>query len=149
MSCPTGVAACSGGGEISRTGAIKLTASGVQTLTASTNDLLATPGQRGSDATTAYGLAPLTDGLAEVRVAREAGGPVTGLNLLLSGLGLSWDGTTEQAETILATYFNDPATKVFIDDRALAAQPVAYFTLAQAVSAVREDYSLRLEEVAA
>lgn len=43
-----------------------------------------------------------------------------------------WDGTTERAETILATYFNDPATKVFIDDRALAAQPVAYFTLGDA-----------------
>lgn len=96
MSCPAGVSVCSGSSETSRSGAIKLTAYGVQTITASTNDLLATPGARGPGATTAFGLAPLTNGLAEVRVSREAGGPVTAVNLLLSGLGLSWDGTSER-----------------------------------------------------
>lgn len=99
-SCPEGVAACSGSGEISRTGAIKLTASGVQTITMSTNDLVATPRARGADATIAYGLAPTTDGLAEMRVVRADGGPVTGLNLLLSGLGLTWDGSTERPAII-------------------------------------------------
>lgn len=101
--CPAGVAACSGSGEISRTDTIKLTASGVQTITMSTNDLLATPRARGADATRAYGLAPTTSGLAEVRVVRADGGPVTGLNLLLSGLGISWDGTNP-APNIIETF---------------------------------------------
>lgn len=99
-SCPPGVAACSGSGEISRTDTIKLTASGVQTMTMSTNDLLATPRARGTDATIAFGLAPNVAGLAEVQVARDAGGPVTNLNLLLSGLGISWDGSTERPAII-------------------------------------------------
>jgi hypothetical protein len=99
-SCPAGVAACSGSGEISRTGMIKLTASGVQTLMTSTNDLLATPRARGADATIVYGLAPTATGLAEIRVARADGGPVTGLNLLLSELGISWDGRSERPPVI-------------------------------------------------
>lgn len=118
MSCPTGIAACSGGSETGSTGAIKLSAYGVQTITASTNDLLATPGQRGSEATIAFGLAPLTAGLAEVRVAREPGEPVTALNLLLSGLNLSWDGTTERP--LIVETFGLPRGRVQLGSTGMA-----------------------------
>ena len=98
--CAAGVSACSGDAETGRIGALKLTANGVQATGASTNDLLATPGQRGGEAQVAYGLAPIDKGLASLRVAREAGGAVTAANLLLSGLGLSWDGTHERPPII-------------------------------------------------
>ncbi len=94
--CATGVSTCSGDAETGRLGALRLTASGVQTIAASTNDLLATPRQRGLDAQIAYGLAPLDQGLAGVRVVRASDGAVTAVNLRLSGLGLSWDGTRER-----------------------------------------------------
>lgn len=89
-----------GSSEVRQLGAVKLTDSSVQTLTRSTNDLLATPGQRGPEAAIAYGLAPVERGLAEVRVAREPDGVVTRLNLLLSDLGMSWDGRTERPPII-------------------------------------------------
>ena len=98
--CAAGVSACSGDAETGRIGALKLTANGVQATGASTNDLLTTPGQRGGEAQVAYGLAPIDKGLASLRVAREAGGAVTAANLLLSGLGLSWDGTHERPPII-------------------------------------------------
>jgi len=101
--CATGVSACSGDAETGRIGALRLTASGVQTIAASTNDLLATPRQRGLDAQIAYGLAPLDQGLAGVRVVRASDGAVTAVNLRLSGLGLSWDGTRERP-TIIETF---------------------------------------------
>lgn len=99
--CPTGVSDCSGATATTSQGAIKLTASGVQTITASTNDLLATPRQR-TDAQTVSGLMQSTAGLAELRVARTTDGLVTNLNLLLSGLGISFDGTTERPKIIEA-----------------------------------------------
>lgn len=101
--CAAGVSACSGDAETGRIGTLKLTASGVQVIAASTNDLLATPRQRGADAQIAYGLAPLDQGLAGMRVTRAADGAVTAVNLLLSGLGLSWDGTHERP-TIIETF---------------------------------------------
>ncbi len=99
-SCAAGVSACSSDTETGRIGALKLTANGVQAIGASTNDLLATPGMRGGDAQLAYGLAPLDKGLASIRVARDTAGAVTAANLLLSGLGLSWDGTHERPPVI-------------------------------------------------
>ncbi len=101
-SCPTGVSDCSGTAETARLAVIKLTASGVQTLTASTNDLLATPRQRGADAQVAYGLMQSDKGLAEVRVARNSEGLVTALNLLLAGTGISFDGTTDRPRIVEA-----------------------------------------------
>ncbi len=98
--CPAGVSACSGDTETGRIGALKLTANGVQATAASTNDLLSTPGMRGNEAQVAYGLAPFDKGLAGLRVARDTGGEVTAANLLLSGLGLSWDGTHERPPII-------------------------------------------------
>ena len=101
-SCPTGASDCSGAAETARLAAIKLTASGVQTITASTNDLLATPRQRGPEAQVAYGLTPFDKGLAEVRVARNGEGLVTALNLLLSGMGISFDGNTDRPRIVEA-----------------------------------------------
>ncbi len=94
--CPTGVSACSGDTETGRIGTVRLTATGTQVIAASSNDLLAQPGNRGTDAQTAYGLMPFDKGLASVRMKRDAGGAVTAVNLLLSGLGLSWDGSQER-----------------------------------------------------
>lgn len=118
ITCLPGAAACSGSGEISRTGTIKLTASGVQTITMSTNDLLATPRARGTDATIAYGLAPTVNGLAEMRVGRADGGPVTNLNLLLSGLGISLDGSTERP--LIIETFGLPRARVTQGTQGLA-----------------------------
>ncbi len=118
MTCPTGVSACSGSSETSRSGAIKLTAYGVQTITASTNDLLATAGNRGDDARTAFGLAPITNGLAEVRVARDGTGPVTAVNLLLAGLGLSWDGVNERP--LIVENFGLPRGRVQLGSTGMA-----------------------------
>lgn len=39
-----------------------------------------------------------------------------------------WDGSVPEAETILDTYFDDPDTRVFVDDRALAVPPPSYFS---------------------
>lgn len=117
-SCPTGVSDCSGTTETARQGMVKLTASGVQTLAASTNDLLATPRQRGPDAQVAYGLMPLASGLAELRVARTGDGLVTGMNLLLSGTGISFDGTTERPQVIEA--FALPRGRVTLGSQGMA-----------------------------
>lgn len=101
--CGAGVSACSGDAETGRIGTVKLTASGVQVTAASTNDLIATPHERGTDAKVAYGLTPFDKGLASLRVARATDGAITAVNLLLSGLGLSWDGTHERPP-ILETF---------------------------------------------
>lgn len=101
--CAAGVSACSGDTESGRIGALKLTASGIQVSAASTNDLLATPGQRGTDAQLAYGLTPLEQGLAELRVTRAADDTVSAVNLRLAGFGLSWDGVHERP-AILDTF---------------------------------------------
>lgn len=94
--CPSGVSACSGSVVGSATGTIKLTSNGVQTIAASTTDMAAS----NPDATEAYGLQPTTDGLAEVRVLRDANANVTAVDLLLSGLKLYWDSKTERPRII-------------------------------------------------
>ncbi len=102
-SCSAGVSACNGDTETGRIGPLKLTAAGLQVTAASTNDLLATPGARGTDAQLAYGLTPIDRGLASLRLARAADGAVTAANLLLSGFGLTWDGANERPP-ILETF---------------------------------------------
>ncbi len=69
-----------------------MTTSGVQTYAISTNDLL----QPNPAPGIAYGLQPATGGLADLRVKRDATGLTSGVTLLLSKFGLSWDGTTER-----------------------------------------------------
>jgi len=83
---------CSGNRALHTDNGITVTASAVQSYGISTNDLL-TPNP---DSTLAYGLAPGSSGLAEVQLQRDASGAPQSLALMLSGLGLSWDGKTER-----------------------------------------------------
>ena len=92
MSCPESGMQC-GGDTILRTdNGIGVTASGVQTYAISTNDLMPSNPSPGS----AWGLQPATGGMADVRVHRDVSGQTTAVTLLLSKLGISWDGKTER-----------------------------------------------------
>jgi hypothetical protein len=93
MSCPDGTAyQCSGDSIIRNDNGVALTSSGVQVYGKSTSDL-ATPNVI---KTTAFGLAPASGGLAEFRLAKDANSAVSSPILLLSDLGLSWDGKVER-----------------------------------------------------
>lgn len=100
MNCVDGSAVECTGNTILRTdGGIAVTASSVQTYGVSTNDL-AIPNPM---PTQAYGLTPATGGLAEVRVKRNDSGGVDSVALLLSKLGISWDGK-EDRPLIIETF---------------------------------------------
>ena len=90
--CPSGVSACSGSVIGHPVGALRLTSNGVQTIAVSTSDLATS----NSDATEAVGLQPGTDGLADIRVLRDADANVRAVDLLLSDLKLFWDGKRER-----------------------------------------------------
>ena len=97
MSCKgSGNIHCSGDRILKTDNGIALTASGVQTYGISTTDL-ETPIK---DRTKAEGLRPATGGLAEVRVKRDAAGEFESVALLLSNMGLSWDGKNERPPVI-------------------------------------------------
>lgn len=87
---------CSGDSILSITNGVALTASGVQTYATSTNDLM-TPNP---DPTQAYGLRPATGGKVEVRLKRDAAGVIESVALLMSEMGLSWDGKNERPPVI-------------------------------------------------
>ena len=91
-SCPETGMQCSGDSILRVENGIAVTTSGVQTYAISTNDLL----QPNPSPATAYGLQPATGGLADVRIKRDSGGQTTGVTMLLSKLGISWDGKTER-----------------------------------------------------
>jgi hypothetical protein len=93
MSCPDGANyQCSGDSLIRSENGIALTSSGVQAYGKSTSDLATPIAVR----TAAFGFAPASGGLAEIRVAKDANATVSSPILLLSNLGLSWDGKTER-----------------------------------------------------
>lgn len=92
---------CSGNRVLRTDHGISVTAYGVQSYGTSTNDLLNPNTEPGL----AYGLAPGSGGLAEVRLQRDANGAAESLTLMLSGLGLSWDGKTERPP-ILESFAN-------------------------------------------
>ncbi|MDR3488825.1 MAG: DUF2612 domain-containing protein [Bradyrhizobium sp.] len=48
--------------------------------------------------------------------------------LVAKRLANAWDGTVDGEEAILASYFTNPATLVFVSDDANSAQPKNYFT---------------------
>ncbi|HYC42779.1 MAG TPA: DUF4214 domain-containing protein [Noviherbaspirillum sp.] len=99
MTCPDGPTfACSGGSVLRTENDVLLTSSGVQVHGRSTSDM-ATPN---TNLTNAFGLALSTTGTAEVRLAKDAGGTVSNAALLLSGLGLSWDGRVERPPIVEA-----------------------------------------------
>jgi hypothetical protein len=85
-------AQCSGDKILGADNGVALTASGVQTYGVSTNDLM-TPNP---DTTQAFGLKPATGGKVEVRVKRNASGVIDSVAMLMSDMGLSWDGKNER-----------------------------------------------------
>jgi hypothetical protein len=97
MSCADGPTyQCSGAGIISTDNGVALTGSGVQAYGKSTSDLANPIVEK----TTAYGLALASGGIAEVRLSKDANGAVSRPALLLSNLGISWDGKHERPPII-------------------------------------------------
>lgn len=93
MSCPDGANfQCSGGSLIRSENGIALTSSGVQAYGMSTSDL-ANPILI---KTSASGFAPASGGLAEIRIAHASNGTLSSPVVLLSNLGLLWDGKTDR-----------------------------------------------------
>lgn len=104
MACVDGAGyQCSGDASIRTENGITLTRSGVQVHGRSANDLT----------TTATGLTLASGGLAEVRVPKPYNHngtpvadnitPITGFGLILSQLGIQWDGATDRP-TIVETF---------------------------------------------
>lgn len=98
MSCVDGPNyQCSGGKILKTENGVTLTDSGVEVYGKSTSDLVSATNP---DKTTATGLALASGGVAEVRVAKDVNGVISKIALLLSNLGLSWDGKVERPQTI-------------------------------------------------
>lgn len=98
MSCPDGTAWQCSGGTILRTEpyGIALTSSGVQAYGKSTSDLA----KPIANTATASGFAPASGGVAEMRLNKDAGGTISSVAVLLSNLGISWDGKTERSAIV-------------------------------------------------
>lgn len=97
MSCVDGATyQCSGGDIIQSDNDVALTSSGVQAYSKSTSDLT----NPITDPTTASGFALASGGVAEIRLAKDGNGTISGPALLLKNLGLSWNGTTERPQII-------------------------------------------------
>jgi hypothetical protein len=94
--CPGSGADCTGTTILRTDQGIGVTNFGVQVYGTSTNDLL-TPNPAPQ---IAYGLLPATGGVADVRVSKATDGRLASVTLLLSNLGLSWDGKTERPRII-------------------------------------------------
>ncbi len=93
MSCVDGASfQCSGETILRVDNGVALTRSGVQVYGRSTSDMVVP----NVDATRAFGLAPASGGIAEIRVAKDGGGRLTAKALILRNLGLTWDGRTER-----------------------------------------------------
>jgi hypothetical protein len=112
MSCVDGPNyQCSGGSIIQSENGVALTGSGVQVYGTSTSDLAA----QNPSATGAWGLALSTGGVAEIRVAKDSNGIVSQAAVLLSNLGLMWDGRTDRPQIIET--FNPTQGRVQLDSR--------------------------------
>lgn len=97
MSCVDGADyQCSGSTIIRTDNGVALTSSGVQVYGKSTSDLAA----RIANTATASGFAPASGGVAEMRIGKTAAGAVSNVALLLSNLGISWDGKNESPQII-------------------------------------------------
>ncbi|MFM7658106.1 MAG: hypothetical protein ACKO5Z_05925, partial [Burkholderiaceae bacterium] len=95
-SCPAGVSACSGDALGVSVGTIQLSKNGLQTIGYSSSDLLPT----NTNTAEAFGLLPLSEGFAEMRVLHDADTNISAVDLLLSQLKLFWDGRTERPRII-------------------------------------------------
>ncbi len=113
MRCPAADMQCSGSAVLRVDNGIGLTASGVQTYATSMNDLLANNPSPGS----ASGLMPAAGGLADVRLTRTATGDTTAVALLLSALGISWDGKTDRP--LIIETFEKRQGRVQLDSKGL------------------------------
>ena len=114
---------CSGDTILRTDEGITVTASGVQAYGISTTDLL-TPNP---DATGAKGLRATTGGLAEVRLQRSESGSPASVALLLSNMGISWDGMTERPPVIET--FSTQQGRVEIDANGqIVLKPLPAFT---------------------
>lgn len=100
---------CSGDTILRTDNGIAVTTSSVQTYGISTNDL------SGINPAQAYGLKPASGGLAEVRVGRNDSGGVQSVALLLSKLGLSWDGKNERP--LIIETFETRMGRTELDDK--------------------------------
>ncbi len=97
MSCVEGSGTlCSGDTILRIDNGVALTRSGVQVYGKSTSDLK----NPNPDMTTATGLMLASGGTAEVRINIDSSGNVTSPVLLLSNLGLTWDGKVERPKII-------------------------------------------------
>jgi hypothetical protein len=112
MSCVDGPNyQCSGGSIIKSENGVALTSSGVQAYGKSTSDL-ADPNR---DVTGAFGFALASGGVAEIRLAKDSSGTISQAALLLSNLGLTWDGKTERPQIV--DTFNPTQGRVELDSR--------------------------------
>jgi hypothetical protein len=99
MSCADGAGyQCSGSTIIRIDNGVALSSSGVQVYGKSTNDL-ATPIK---DPTTAYGLMLASGGVADLRVNKASNGTVSSAAMVLSNLGISFDGIQERPAIVEA-----------------------------------------------
>lgn len=104
MSCVDGAGfQCSGNSIIRTENDVALTSSGVQVSGKSTSDLAVPIVVK----TSASGLTLDSGGLAEIRIAKDAAGAVTTPAVLLSNLGLTWDGKIERPQ-IVETFRTTP-----------------------------------------
>ncbi len=103
MNCPEAGSQCTGRSQLRTDSGIAVTASGVQVYAVSTNDLEVP----NTTPAVAFGLQPATGGIADIRVKRDANGLVNHVALVLSQLGLSWDGQNERP-TIIETFLAQP-----------------------------------------
>jgi hypothetical protein len=97
MSCVEGAGVqCSGDRIIQIDNGVALTSSGVQAYGISTNDLVRPNNTSGS----AFGLAPASGGIAEIRLTKNSAGTISDPVLLLDNFGISWDSKTERPPII-------------------------------------------------
>ncbi|WP_158597855.1 hypothetical protein [Noviherbaspirillum saxi] len=97
MSCPDGANfQCSGTNVLSTNNGITVTNSGVQVHGISTSDLANPILVK----TTASGFAPASGGFAEARIAKDANSNMSTPIIVLSNLGLTWDGKVDRPPII-------------------------------------------------
>jgi hypothetical protein len=110
MSCIEGAGfQCTGSRLLRTDNGVALSSSGVQAYGKSTSDLAADNPEK----TTAYGVAPASGGFAEVRLAKDSSGTVADPRLLLTSLGISWNGKDERP--LIIETFRTAQARVKVD----------------------------------
>lgn len=87
---------CSGSSVIRSDNGVTLTSSGVQAYGKSTSDLV----NPIADVTKAFGLTLASGGLAEIRLMKDSSAVVSSPAMLLSNLGIFWNGKTERPQIV-------------------------------------------------